>query len=44
MMLYTKYQGSMPCDFRQEDFFMFSVLADVKQEPPSAEPVLAPGV
>ena len=23
MMLHTKYQGSMPCGFRQEDFFMF---------------------
>ena len=21
MMLYTKYQGSTPCGFRQEDFF-----------------------
>ena len=23
MMLHTKYQGSKPCIFRQEDFFMF---------------------
>ena len=23
MILHTKYQGSMPCGFRQEDFFMF---------------------
>ena len=23
MMLHTKYQGSRPCAFRQEDFFMF---------------------
>ena len=23
MMLHTKYQGSRPCGFRQEDFFMF---------------------
>ena len=22
MILHTKYQGSMPCGFRQEDFFM----------------------
>ena len=22
VMLYTKYQGSRPCGFRQEDFFM----------------------
>ena len=25
MMLHTKYQGSKPCGFRQEDFFMFSL-------------------
>ena len=25
MMLHTKYQGSMPCGLRQEDFFMFSL-------------------
>ena len=25
MMLHTKYQGSMPCGFRQEDFLMFSL-------------------
>ena len=31
MMLHTKYQGSMPCDFRQEDFFMFfAIYAYVK--------------
>ena len=23
MMLHIKYQGSRPCGFRQEDFFMF---------------------
>ena len=23
MMLHTKYQGSMPCGFKQEIFFMF---------------------
>ena len=23
MVLHTKYQGSRPCGFRQEDFFMF---------------------
>ena len=23
MMLHTKYQGSRPCGFGQEDFFMF---------------------
>ena len=25
MMLHTKYQGSLPCGFRQEEFFMFSL-------------------
>ena len=25
MMLHTKYQGSRPCSFRQEDFFMFPI-------------------
>ena len=31
MMLHTKYQGSRPCGFRQEDFFMFlPILVDVK--------------
>ena len=25
VMLHTKYQSSMPCGFRQEDFFMFSL-------------------
>ena len=24
-MLHTKYQGSRPCGFRQEDFFTFSL-------------------
>ena len=24
MMLHTKYQGSGPCGFKEEDFFMFS--------------------
>ena len=26
MMLHTKYQGSRPCGFRQEDYFMFLLL------------------
>ena len=26
MMLLTKYQGSRPCGFREEDFFMFSLI------------------
>ena len=25
MMLHTKYQGSRPCGFRQEDLFMFAL-------------------
>ena len=24
-MLHTKYEGSRPCGFRQEEFFMFSI-------------------
>ena len=24
VMLHTKYEGSMPCGFRREDFFMLS--------------------
>ena len=35
MMLHTKYQGSKPCGFRQEDFFMFlPVKAYVKHVTP----------
>ena len=26
MMLHTKYLSSMPCGFRQEDFFMFLLI------------------
>ena len=26
MLLHTKYQGSRPCGFRQEDFFMFLLI------------------
>ena len=25
MIMHTKYQGSRPCGFKQEDFFMFSL-------------------
>ena len=36
MMLHTKYQGSRPCGFRQEDFFMFLHILDyVKHVTPS---------
>ena len=34
MMLHTKYEGSRPCGFRQEDFFMFSFLAYVNHVTP----------
>ena len=35
MMLHTKYQGSRPCGFRQEDFFMFPpILVYVKHMTP----------
>ena len=35
VMLHTKYQGSWPCGFRQEDFFMFlPLLAYVKHVTP----------
>ena len=29
VMLHTKYQGSKPCSFRQEDFFKFSLLKPI---------------
>ena len=35
MMLHTKYYGSRPCGFRQEDFFMFfPIYAYVKHVTP----------
>ena len=35
MMLHTKYQGSRPCGFRPEDFFMFlPILVYVKHVTP----------
>ena len=48
MMLQTKYQGSMPCGFRQEDFFIFlPIKAYVKHVTPGpghgAGPFLATG-
>ena len=37
MMLHTKYQGSRPYGFRQEDLFMFSLIkAHVKHVTPGA--------
>ena len=47
MMLYTKYQGSRPCGFRQEDFFMFLPIKSymyVKPVTHEAGPFLAPGL
>ena len=42
MMLLTKYQGSRPCGFRQEDFFMFlPILVHVKHVTPGAGSFLA---
>ena len=39
----TKYQVSRPCGFRQEDFFMFSLYANVKHVTPGAGPFLVLG-
>ena len=45
MMLYTKYQGSRPCGYKQEDFFMFlPIKAYVKPVTPEARPFLAQGL
>ena len=46
MMPHTKYQGSRPCVFRQEDFFMFSLYKpiDVKHVTPGVGPFLVSGV
>ena len=44
MVLHTKYQGSRPCGFRQEDFFMFlPILVYVNHVTPRAGSFLAPG-
>ena len=39
-MLHTKYQGSSPCGFGQEDVFMFSIYKTVKHVTPGAVPFL----
>ena len=45
MILHTKYQGSRPCGFRQEDFFMLlPIEAYVKHVTPGAGPFLTPGL
>ena len=33
MMLHTKYQGSMPCGFRKEDLFTFSIISEISLLP-----------
>ena len=44
-MLHTKYQGSGPYGFRQDDFFMFfPIYVYVKYVTPGAGPFLAPGI
>ena len=44
MMLQTKCQGSRPCGFRQEDFFMFLAKKSyVKPVTPEAGPFLPQG-
>ena len=43
MILHTKYQGSRPCRFRLEDFFMLlPIKAYVKHVTPGAGQFLAP--
>ena len=45
MMLHTKYRGSKPCGFRQEDFFMFlPILVYVKNVTPGVGRFFAPGL
>ena len=45
MMIHTKYQGSMPSGFRQEDFFhIFPILANVEHVIPGAGPFLTQGI
>ena len=45
MMLHTKYQGSRPGGFRQEDFVhIFPIYAYEKYLTPSAGPFMVPGV
>ena len=40
MMLYTKYQGSRPCGFRQEDFSRFPYISLCKICDPGGGPKL----
>jgi hypothetical protein len=34
MILYTKYQSSKPCTFRQEDFYFFTICTQWKSMTP----------
>ena len=44
MMMHTKYQGSMPCGFRQEYFFkLLPILVYGKHVTPGAGSFLDPG-
>ena len=44
MMLHTKYEGSWPFGFSQEDFFhVFPILVGVKHMNPGVEPFLTTG-
>ena len=42
-MFHTKYQGSRPCGFRQEDFNGFPLYAYVKHVTPEAGPIWSQG-
>ena len=42
LRIHTKYQGSRPCGFNKEDFFMFSYLAYVKHVTPRGRPIFGP--
>ena len=42
MMLHTKYQGSRPCGFRQEDFSMFPYISLCKTCDSEEGPLLDP--
>ena len=44
MMLHTKYQGSRPCGFRQEDFLMFLPIKAYVNPVTPREAILAPGL
>ena len=43
MMLHTKHQGSRPCGFREEDFFVFPYIRLCKTCDPKGEPIFGLG-